>query len=83
MPWLTRAPSAYVREHVRLGLQPVDGPPDAAQLAQVVDQLGAPEMLMFATDWPHRHPGDLGSVPDGLPDAEILSQNARSHYKLP
>ena len=29
---LTRAPSAYVREHVRVGLQPVDGPPDAAQL---------------------------------------------------
>ena len=40
VPWLTRVPSAYVREHVRVGLQPVDGPPDAAQLAQVVDQLG-------------------------------------------
>ncbi len=37
---------------------------------------------MFATDWPHRHPGAFGTVPDGLPGAEILSENARAHYRL-
>ena len=32
MPWATRPPSEYMREHVRLTLQPFDGPPDAAEL---------------------------------------------------
>ena len=81
VPWLTRAPSAYVREHVRVGLQPVDGPPDAAQLAQVVDQLGAPEMLMFATDCPHRHRRRPRVRARRVAAAlTILSENARSHY---
>jgi len=79
VPWLQRAPSAYVREHVRIGLQPVDGPQDPAQLAQVLDQVGADELLLPASDWPHRHP----DVPGGLPDAAILSANAREHYRLP
>jgi uncharacterized protein len=85
VPWMTKAPSAYVREHVKVGLQPVDGPPDPAQLAQVVDQLGAPGMLMFSTDYPHRHPGALHGLPDGLPEAlraAILDDNARTHYRL-
>jgi predicted TIM-barrel fold metal-dependent hydrolase len=74
-----------VREHVRIGLQPVDGPPDPGALAQVVDQIGAPGMLMFATDYPHRHPGPFGELPAGLPEpllAGILSENARNHYRL-
>ena len=86
VPWLTKAPSAYVREHVRIGLQPVDGPPGPAQLAQIVDQIACPEMLMFATDYPHRHPGAFGALPDGLPPelaAGILTGNARAHYRLP
>lgn len=87
VPWTKRAPSAYVREHVRFGLQPVDGPPDAAQLLQVLDQLGSDDLLMFSTDYPHRHvPAGLDALPAGLPDglaAKVLADNARTHYRLP
>lgn len=87
VPWTKRLPSAYVREHVRVGLQPVDGPLDPAQLLQVVDQLGSEELLMFSTDYPHRHvPAGLAAVPAGLPDGlreRILSGNARDFYRLP
>jgi predicted TIM-barrel fold metal-dependent hydrolase len=86
IPWTTRAPSAYVREHVRFGLQPVDGPLDPAQLLQVIDQLGSEELLMFASDYPHRHvPAGLAALPGGLPAGladRILSTNARAHYQL-
>jgi predicted TIM-barrel fold metal-dependent hydrolase len=86
-PWTKRAPSAYVREHVRFGLQPVDGPPDPAALATVIDQLQSDELLMFGTDYPHRHaPAGLSALPAGLPAGtaeRILSGNARDLYRLP
>jgi predicted TIM-barrel fold metal-dependent hydrolase len=86
IPWTKRPPSAYVREHVRVGLQPVDGPTDPAQLLAVIDQLGSDELLMFATDYPHRHvPDGLSAVPAELPDGladRILSANARDLYRL-
>ena len=87
VPWTKRAPSAYVREHVRFGLQPVDGPPDPVQLLQVIDQLGSEDLLMFSTDYPHRHePSGLAALPTGLPDGlaeKILAANARAWYRLP
>jgi predicted TIM-barrel fold metal-dependent hydrolase len=87
VPWTKRAPSAYVREHVRIGLQPVDGPPDPAQLLEVVDQLGSDELLMFSTDYPHRHvPSGLEALPAGLPAGlaeRILCETARAWYRLP
>jgi uncharacterized protein len=87
IPWTKRVPSAYVREHVRIGLQPVDGPPDPGQLLEVIDQLGSDDLLMFATDYPHRHvPDGLAAIPSGLPVGlaeRILSANARDLYQLP
>ena len=86
VPWTKRAPSEYVRDHVRVALQPMDGPLDGDQLLTVVDQLGSDEVLMFSSDYPHRHaPEGLDAVPRGLPDAlaaRILSANARAHYRL-
>jgi predicted TIM-barrel fold metal-dependent hydrolase len=70
VPWTRRPPSEYVREHVRIGLQPVDGPDEAAQ---VLDE----ELVMFCTDYPHRHSSE--EVPAGV-DVQRLSDNARAHY---
>jgi uncharacterized protein len=86
VPWTTRLPSEYVRDHVRMTLQPVDGPPDPEQLLRVIDQLGSDEMLMFSSDYPHRHSTEgLAAVPAGLPGdlaAQLLADNARRHYRL-
>ena len=34
VPWVKRAPSEYIREHMRLTIQPLDAPPDAAAPAR-------------------------------------------------
>jgi predicted TIM-barrel fold metal-dependent hydrolase len=86
IPWTRRPPSEYVRDHVRVSLQPVDGPPGPDELERVIDQLGSDRMLMFSTDYPHRHIAEeLDAVPAGLSPAlaeRLLDGNAREHYQL-
>lgn len=53
VPWLKRAPSAYLRESIRLTTQPVYEPDDPADLLRIIDIAGAEDMLMFSTDYPH------------------------------
>jgi uncharacterized protein len=54
-PWVKRPPSDYMREHIRLTVQPTDAPPAVAQLAEIIEQMESDELLMFATDYPHHH----------------------------
>jgi hypothetical protein len=86
VPWTRRLPSEYIRDHVRVTLQPVDGPPDPAQMLRVIDQLGSDELLMFSSDYPHRHSAEeLAAVPAGLAPRladRLLAENARRHYRL-
>jgi uncharacterized protein len=86
VPWTKRLPSAYVREHVRFTLQPLDGPPDARRTRELVAELGADELLLFATDYPHWQFDDPAeALPVGLPpglERSILSENARGFYRL-
>ena len=86
VPWVKRAPSEYMREHVRISLQPLDAPMDTKTLLQVVDQLGSEDMLMYASDFPHQHASDpelslLRHLPPGLAH-KIRSDNARAWYHL-
>ena len=85
-PWVQRRPSDYLREHIRLTLQPLDAPADPGQLLDVIDQLESDEMLMFSTDYPHRHfDRAADAVPRGLSKQQttkILRDNARAFYRL-
>jgi predicted TIM-barrel fold metal-dependent hydrolase len=87
MPWTTRLPSDYIRDHIRLTLQPIDGPPDAGRLLRLIDQLGSDDLLMFATDYPHWHfDAPEEAVPTGLPELllrKIMGGNACAFYRLP
>jgi predicted TIM-barrel fold metal-dependent hydrolase len=82
-PWVSRPPGDYVREHVRLTIQPLDAPPDPDMLEIIIEQLASDKMLLFATDYPHWHyDGD-----DVLPAAfarelapKILFENALDTY---
>jgi predicted TIM-barrel fold metal-dependent hydrolase len=86
VPWVKRPPSEYIREHVRLTVQPLDAPPDPKGLVQVVSQLGSEEMLMYASDYPHQHTGDPESVLlrhlSSTLAQKIRSDNARAWYRL-
>jgi hypothetical protein len=86
VPWVRRPPSDYVREHVRVGVQPLDSPPTAKQLLEVVDQLESEDLLLYTSDFPHRHAWDveddlLSHLPDGL-QRKIRSENARALYRV-
>jgi predicted TIM-barrel fold metal-dependent hydrolase len=83
VPWLDRAPSATIRDHVRLTMQPFDAPPRADQLERIIEQIGSDEMLLFATDYPHWHFDGTDAMPDGLSPAltrKILVDNALNTY---
>lgn len=90
VPWVKRPPSAYIREHMRATIQPIDAPPTAEQLHQVLEQLGSDEFLLYASDYPHRHEVDetalssAGTFLDALPDelrAKVLRENALAFYR--
>jgi predicted TIM-barrel fold metal-dependent hydrolase len=87
VPWVKQLPSAYIMEHMRLTIQPFDAPPEPRHVLQILEQLGSTDLLMFATDYPHRHhdtPGvelPLAAVPDALL-GKIMAENARTFYRL-
>lgn len=85
VPWVRRAPSEYLREHFRFTIQPLDAPARDDHFSQAIDQIGSESVLMYASDYPHRHP----TAPRRLLDlvapshaARIRSGNARALYGL-
>ncbi len=86
VPWVKRAPSAYIRDHVRVTIQPLDAPPNPEHLLQILDQIGSDELLLYASDYPHLHAADseetlLAHLPESL-TRKIRSENARNFYRL-
>ena len=41
VPWVDREPAAIIRDHIRVTMQPFDSPPDAAGVADIIDQIGS------------------------------------------
>ena len=81
--WL---PAHLWRMDKEWGIQPLDAPPVASQLLEVVDQLGGEQMLLYTSDYPHLHAGDpeavlLAHLPRSL-QGRIRSENARVLYGL-
>jgi predicted TIM-barrel fold metal-dependent hydrolase len=85
-PWVKRLPSAYMRQHIRLTLQPLDAPPTVSQMHQIIEQMDSDDLLMFSSDYPHNHfDTPTEALPAGLPEpllSKILAENARSFYRL-
>jgi hypothetical protein len=87
VPFLQRPPSEYIRQHIRLTTQPMEEPPKAAYFTQLLEQLGAVHMLMFATDYPHWDFDDpVHAFPTKLPavlERKVMRDNALAWYQLP
>ena len=87
VPWVKTRPANIIREHVRLTVQPFDGPPDSGDVEKILRHLGSEDMLMFSTDYPHWQFDGDAAVPDGFPAAQLrklLVENARATYaRLP
>ncbi|MEJ7716987.1 MAG: amidohydrolase family protein [Thermoleophilaceae bacterium] len=83
---MTQPPSAYLRDHVRLGSQPLERPDNDKHLLQMLEMMDAEHVLMFSSDYPH---WDFDSPTHAFPTAArracasaIFSGNAREFYGL-
>jgi predicted TIM-barrel fold metal-dependent hydrolase len=83
VPWIDRSPEEFVRDHVRLTIQPFDAPPTAAHIGRIMDQLQSDDMLLFSTDFPHWQFDGDEMLPAGLSPAlreKILIGNPLATY---
>lgn len=84
---MKRSPWETVREHIRLTTQPLDeldSPEKLRRTLELVD--GLEDMLMFASDYPHRDYDRPDLVSRRLPASwheKVMSENARALYGLP
>ena len=84
VPWLERKPSEVVREHIRFTTQPLehtDGRDDL--LFEMLEAAGAPEILCFASDYPHWDFDDPAFMLKRLPAAwreQVLHGNAAALF---
>ena len=66
IPWVTEPPMDYIRRNIRFSLQPVDGPPDPAELNRLIEHMDSDELLLFSTDYPHWQFDGTQALPPGL-----------------
>ncbi len=87
VPWLTRRPSEYIREHVVFGTQPTIVPDDPRQLLELLDMIDGASTLVYASDYPHwDFDAPQRFLPREVPDEtrrRILGLNALELYGLP
>jgi predicted TIM-barrel fold metal-dependent hydrolase len=83
VPWLTEAPIELIQRHVRVTTQPFDGPGEGVGIAEVLAHLDAPEMLLYASDYPRWHFEGTDAFPPGF-DADLRQrvsvENPRATY---
>jgi predicted TIM-barrel fold metal-dependent hydrolase len=85
VPWLTRLPSEYIREHIRLTSQPIEEPPSAEQLLHLLEMMDAGRTLLFSSDYPHWDSDDPVAAFKHVPAAlkrRIYYENAAELYGL-
>jgi predicted TIM-barrel fold metal-dependent hydrolase len=84
IPWVNRPPTELIRDHVRFSTAPADmGPPE--HMRQVIDWLGTDDLLMYASDYPHRHADDIDALLAVMPEtmrANVMAETARRWYRL-
>ncbi|HZZ48180.1 MAG TPA: amidohydrolase family protein [Pseudonocardia sp.] len=86
IPWVTETPSEIVRRHVRLTVAPFDAPADGATVLRLVEQIGTPDVLLYASDYPHWHARDAEQALlchlSEQERAAVLWSNAAKLYRL-
>lgn len=83
VPWIDREPIEFVRDNVRLTLQPFDAPRDAETVARIMEQLRSDDLVLFSTDFPHWQFDGEEILPPGLQSQQvrkILIDNPRATY---
>ena len=81
-PWIDEVPMETLRRHVRLTTEPFDASVDASTIGRLIDHMGGPDMLLFASDHPHWHAtqGDVLASCDPTLRKRIAVDNPRETY---
>ncbi|MGZ4191894.1 MAG: amidohydrolase family protein [Solirubrobacteraceae bacterium] len=85
VPWVKDLPSEYVNRHFCLATAPAHLPPDPAGREQLLEMLGGPGMLAYASDFPHDHGDSIVPVLDQLSAQDrrgVLHDTAARFYGL-
>lgn len=85
VPWLTRLPSDYMKDHFRLTSQPIEEPPTSDQFLELLEMMDARRTLMFSSDYPHWDFDDPIAAFKHVPEAlkqRIFFDNAAELYGL-
>ena len=83
IPWVSDPPGSIIRDHVRLTLQPFDGPDDDASVMRLMEHIGSDEMILFSTDYPHWQFDGLNAMPKGIDSGlarKIMADNPLKTY---
>ncbi len=84
--WLTELPSTTIRESVRFTTQPLEEPDNPRDLVTMLEMIGARDMLMFSSDYPHwdaDEPDSVGFRPFSDEwKQRIFWDNARELYRV-
>lgn len=84
VPWLQKSPFETLRDHVRFTVAPAAMGPDE-HTERMIEWLGPDNMLMFATDYPHRHDDSIEQLLRVVPErhrADLMAGTARDWYGL-
>uniref|UniRef100_UPI0018F05B39 Amidohydrolase n=1 Tax=Rhodococcus wratislaviensis TaxID=44752 RepID=UPI0018F05B39 len=86
IPWVQESPLELIREHVRVTTSPSDGAEEAGRLDSIVDRLGSDRMLVYSSDYPHKHHSGPRDIENGTHSPELLDRiyrrNAFDLYNL-
>jgi hypothetical protein len=79
-PWVKRLPSEYIREHVRLGTQPLEDPGVPGGIGAIVETVkGAEDILCFSSDYPHFSMDEPSYLARSIPQSwhrKVFCENA-------
>jgi predicted TIM-barrel fold metal-dependent hydrolase len=85
VPWVTKRPSEYLLDHVRVASQPLERPESDKHLLAMLEMMDAEHLLMFSSDYPH---WDFDSPTHAFPKLpkqlhdRIFRENAAEFYGL-
>jgi predicted TIM-barrel fold metal-dependent hydrolase len=85
-PLLNKLPSEYMKEFY-YGTQPLEVVPDDRYLESIIEMIGGPERLLFATDWPHDDHDEVNAITDlpflsEIEKEQILGKNAERVFGI-
>jgi predicted TIM-barrel fold metal-dependent hydrolase len=83
VPWVEVPPAEIITKHFRMTTQPLDAPDDVEEVERIIEHLGSEDLLLYSSDFPHAHKGDLAAWPSQLPTrlaSKIARENVLATY---